>query len=375
MMLGFSSLLTEQSISSIAEEYGFTDKASVEKFIMDFEIHYHISRHIKCVTRGGMCMPFHISEGTNRLSIDIDLLTSSTTNEIRHAMSQIDGSVDELTCEEYIPVNPYPLDNLITYRIYYDSCLGKQNFVKVDCFCDVKIQIDSQQVKSGSPLFVFNTKHDMNILSRGALIGDKLTTLAVGTIGLKSARKSNAAKQIYDLGALLKDATVQDLQTSFDTFERMTDFKVRCFGYDPRYTTSDVVDSIADFVFGLLNLKGAVSITREQTKRYNGFQGTYLRSKHGYKKVSHVTDVLLIFLYSRQLCKYLNGDASKDEAVRSIHAVIKRMHEMDEYDAELVQSIRKSCREHLPESCGFNRKILNGALLEHVFLIDQIFQD
>ena len=47
----------------------------------------------------------------------------------------------------------------------------------------------------------------MRILSRGSLLGDKLTTLALGTIGLRPSRQTEIAKQVYDLGLLLKSST------------------------------------------------------------------------------------------------------------------------------------------------------------------------
>ena len=63
-------------------------------------------------------------------------------------------------------------------------------FVKVDFFCDVDIRISSELVKPGFSLFGFDTTHEMSILSKGSLLGDKITTMAIGTIGLKLARQA-----------------------------------------------------------------------------------------------------------------------------------------------------------------------------------------
>ena len=49
-----SSLRTEERVSAIAEQYGFADRLSVEKFIMDFEMHSHITGQVECITRGGI---------------------------------------------------------------------------------------------------------------------------------------------------------------------------------------------------------------------------------------------------------------------------------------------------------------------------------
>ena len=77
-MAGYLHLLTEESISSIAKQYGFPHELYVEKFIMDVEMHARIAPRIDCVIRGGLCMPFHLcAQEARRLSIDVDLLTPS----------------------------------------------------------------------------------------------------------------------------------------------------------------------------------------------------------------------------------------------------------------------------------------------------------
>ena len=64
---------------------------------MDFEMQYQISRRLDCTIRGGMCMPFHTGgRHANRLSIDIDLLTRSSIDEVGRAMDAIGRSVGEI---------------------------------------------------------------------------------------------------------------------------------------------------------------------------------------------------------------------------------------------------------------------------------------
>lgn len=119
----YSSLLTARNVSAIADLYGFADRLSVEKFIMDFEMHHHIARQVGCITRGGMCMPFHLpTTEARRLSVDIDLLTPSTVDEIRDVMGNIGQTVSDIRCDERVPRDPYPIDSLISYDVRYDSC-------------------------------------------------------------------------------------------------------------------------------------------------------------------------------------------------------------------------------------------------------------
>ncbi len=341
---------------------------------MDFEVHARIARRADCVTRGGMCMPFHTADGAaRRLSVDVDLLTGLTVDETRGVMGGISGAPPGILCDEYVPRNPYPLDNLVTYRAYYDSCLGGRRYVKVDFFCDVDVQPDSELKRSGFELFGFETAHDMRILSKGSLLGDKLTTLALGTIGLRPSKQTEIAKQVYDLGLLLKSSTRRDLEVSLGAFESMTGLKTEHFAREPRYDIPDVIASVTDSVFGLLDLKSAVSITGRQAKRYNDFQGTYLAKKHRYRKTEHVTDVLLLCAYSVHVRRCLDGEVTKSEAARTLHDILEQVKSIRGDGVPDPGRRAASYMRDIPDSAGFGKKMLGSALLEHVFLVRELF--
>lgn len=213
----------------------------------------------------------------------------------------------------------------------------------------------------------------MNILTMGSLLGDKLTTMALGTIGLKPARQTEVAKQIYDMGALLKIATKPDLLESFGAFESLTGFKAGHFNHDPRYTVSDIVDSIAESVSGLLNLENAISITGIQGTRYASFQSTYLTKTAYYKKTEHVTDVLLVSLYNRYIRRYLSKEMTRDRAADSLHDTLRQLNAIRGNKIDNAPKMRASYIDDIPDSVSFNKKILNAALLEHVLLIHELY--
>ena len=342
---------------------------------MDFEMHSHIARRADCVTRGGMCMPFHTTDGAaKRLSVDIDLLTGLAVNEVRGVMDGISGTLPGILCTEHVAKDPYPLDNLISYRVYYDSCLGGRKYVKVDFFCDVDVRPDSELKKSGFDLSgLFKTVRDMRILSRGSLLGDKLTTLALGTIGLKPSRQTEIAKQVYDLGLLLKSSTRQDLETSLGAFEAMTGLKTRHFAREPRYGTPYIIENISNSARGLLSLGSAVSITSTQNTRYNSFKGTYLAKSHRYKKTEHVTDVLLTCVYSMHAKRCLDGEVTKSEAARMLHDILEQVKGIRGDGVPDPGRTAASYMRDIPDSAGLSKKMLGSALPEHVFLVRELF--
>ena len=372
-MLSYPELLTAETITRLATEYEFTVPQYVERFIRCFEIHNHITQVINCVTRGGMCMPFHLPNfEVRRASVDVDLLCHHSVDEIRHVMTGINRSADGIECRELRPRNPYPLDNLVSYSILYDSCFGQQGRVKVDFFCDVDLALESQTIRPGTHVLGFNTVQSMNILSKGSLLADKITSLALGTIGLKRTRKAEIAKQIYDIGTLLRVSGREDIAAAFDTYERLTSLKLGHFQHDPPYTVSDIGISIAQSVHGLLSLGSAISITKEHTRRYDGFSGTYLSKRTPYGKIPHVADVLLVCLFNMHLQRSLIVKSSS--AVDSMLAALENIAHIQNAATDERERLREEYTKHVPYSY-IKKGILESANLEHVFLIKELVTD
>lgn len=335
-------------------------------------MHYHITQQLDCITRGGMCMPFYLTAAeTKRLSIDIDFLTPQTINKIRNTMSNLNDGAYNVRCEEYIPLNPHPVDNLITYKVYYNSCLEKrQSFVKVDFLCDVNIPITSQIIKPGFQLLGFDTLQNITILSKGTLLADKITTMALGTIGLNKNRE--IAKQIYDLGKLLKNVTTSDLRISFDMFENMTYFKTKHYEHEPTYNISDVSQNIVQSVSNFLELKSAVTITNNQEKRYKDFLGTYVAKKSRYKKTDHITDILLVNLYSQYLYRYINETITQTQATNSLSKIVAQVNKIENNTIDNMQKTKKSYMQSIPDSVNYKKKILNGTNFMHIYLMHEL---
>ena len=152
--------------------------------------------------------------------------------------------MDGLQCIKIIPKTPLPIENLVSYRIIHGSCLGKPGSVRVDAFCGASLHINTRLVPSGSRILDFETLQEIAILSRGTLLADKITSLAVGTVGVGGGRHTEIVKQIYDVASLLRRANAGDIKTAHDSYRELTGFKVDCFRHDPPYTVSGVTTSV-----------------------------------------------------------------------------------------------------------------------------------
>ena len=374
MALYYSEMLTRERILGISEKYGFPADPLVEKFIMCFEIHKHITQEIHCTTRGGMCMPFHQPNFmVQRMSKDIDVLSSHSADEIEGVMNDINGSVDGLRCSKIIPRKPLPIENFVSYRIMYDSCLGRQESVKVDAFCGADLHLDTQRIRAGSQILDFGTLQDMTILSRGTLIADKITSLAIGTVGIKAENRTEIVKQIYDIATLLRQANPKDLAIAYDSYQKLTGFKVGRFKRDPPYTVSDIISSIVQSLGSFLPLDTNALVASDLLSHYNGFQGSYLSRLYSYKKSNHITDVLLMLLFAKSLQRHLEGSPSPSgtDETGYMHAIMRNLDLLGRVDVDDARTRRKEYLEEIPSGL-ISRRMIKNSPLEHVYLIKEL---
>ena len=373
MALHYSETLTRERVAGISEGYGFPDSQLVEKFVMCLEVHKRITQEICCRTRGGMCMPFH-QPGfeVRRMSKDIDILTGHSVGEVERAIVGM-GGVDGLRCDKVIPRNPLPIQNLVSYRVAYDSCLGRRASVKVDAFCGAGLNLDTRLIPPGSRILDFEIQQEMTILSRGALMADKITSLAGGTVGVGGGRYTETVKQIYDIASLLRQAGAKDLEVAHDSYRRLTEFKVGCFRSDPPYTVSDVTASVVRSLRGLLPLKTKELVAPDLLKRYRGFQGSYLSGRHRYGASAHIADVILVLVFAISLQRGMEGHTPPPEAggAGHLHRILDNLGRLRSLDVDGARRQRRECLDEIPGRM-ISRRMIRDSPLEHLYLIREL---
>ena len=374
MTLHFSNILGKGNIESISQNFGFTTPTVLEQFIMDFEMYFHLSQKMKCITRGGMCLPFHTPEGVRRLSIDIDLITNKTVLETEKIMEEINDDNDELDIIKKEPKNPYPIPNLLSYNVNYQSCFNIPSKVKVDFQCDVNIDLPTQSIPLGFEILEFSLDFSPLVLSHGALISDKITTLALANIGLPTKKLKDVPKQIFDIATLLKLADQEEMHEAFETFKKLTDFKVQNYENDPKFTVREVIDSINESNQSFLDFSSTITINPIHESRFDSFKNRYLeQGGNQYKKTEHITDLLIVLLFSKLIYKNVEGQKTTEECAKEIVDHIKKIHELKSIDDQERRQITRDDLMKIMPTLPFNSKILNGPPLEQVHLIKEIF--
>lgn len=375
MPLHFSDALKFESIEAIAKKYQFGRYDYVEKFIMDFEMQYQILQKLDCVTRGGMCIPFHtVEHNANRLSIDIDLLTKSSISDVEKIMTEINNSLNEVEIELMIPKTPYPIANLCSYKVHYTSYTGEKNSIKVDYLCEMKIDLPIKTVPVNFELFAFTTDYEMKVLTRGSLIADKLTTLSLGTIGLPERKFGEIPKQVFDIGSQIRLVSKEDILEIFECFKKFTNFKIKIFDRSPSFTITEITNEIENSLSRFFEFdKTAVRLTKDQDNKFSNFLGTYL-GNHTYRRTEHLGNILLVLILIKKIKEYLLSSKKLDMLSENFLDIINKINSYRTLDVPAIRAeSQQLLSEHLPEFIEQHKKMLKGQPLEYIYLLKEVY--
>lgn len=363
MSLKYGSYLDAENINKIAKQHGFAVSLNLERFIMDFELHHQISQHLNCIVRGGMCVPFHM--GAQRLSVDIDLITTENMKKIEETMSKIGNEFSELIINKINPGDPLPVRNLISFNVSFTSCFGNKTGVKIDFISDMDEDV-SWTTSKRREIFSVPIDHEINILSHGALIGDKISTLSLNKIGVPQ-NTGHVPKQIFDVAGLASLATNDILLESVDNFNKLTEHKIRNYTNKPTPTKLDVLSDIDASLTSLLTKD--FTITTQQNSIYGSFTSTLLGSTQGnYSKLDHTRDILLIKILAKSISQISEKNTARETAQFMYDKIreTKRLKDLKSTDAITE---RKLLLSSIPKSSSLNKKILQNIPLDHAYLI------
>lgn len=311
--LHFSNFLTTQHINQVKSSYGFQNGVPIEKFIMDFEAFFHIKDYIpNSIVKGGMSVPFHLPDNTaRRLSVDIDIVTSMSEDQVKEAMQKVHGRLDGAVIigENYKPHAPRKNLNLLTYHPKFESCLGGQGEVKVEITYGFTESIPVKEVTNSIDLFACNIDFPFKTYNIGSLIGDKITTLGFNTIGIGEDRADERPKQIYDVATLTKHVTrKEDFEDLVDGFHKISQYEMSVFEND--FTNTKIIDDVLESMDGLLTNSSGYHLADDYSPRHETFRAQLLRQNR-YLKADHLTDILIVKYLVRKIKELSEGSLTR----------------------------------------------------------------
>lgn len=374
--LHLQNYLNKDSIDKIRDEHGFRDSLPLEKFIMDFEVLAHIQEVLPdCVVKGGMAVPFHLHDKTlRRLSVDIDIVTGSSRDEVIEAMKSVSKKLDKVVII-VDPYNPKRHSNkelpLLTYFCDYTSSIDDKPEIKIEIFYGNSMEIKFKKIESKIEIIGFSIDFPLSIYDHGSLIGDKLTTLPFNTIGIESNRELDVPKQIYDIATLLKSIPDEPpIDTIIDTFKKISGDEISYFK-ENEPTFEDVLHDLESFSDTLLVIKNQIKLNSSYQGRFEKFT-TEMLGNGRYQVHAHVTDILLVEIIIKLILKKFNGVKLEliTKKTKQVLTELNNFSAMKPRD-KVLESKKLVGKHGRTSDVG---KIMKNLFLEQVYLYDQLIE-
>ena len=185
--------------------------------------------------------------------------------------------------------------------------------VKVDFLYGLDFDYETSTVPAGAEIIGFEIPHEMEILTRSALMADKIGTLAMGTIGVEEHRVGEVAKQVFDVGILLSGATVEDISGFFAEFANMLTAE-KTIHSKPELGARAVVDSIGAALARMQDMAGDIRFTGAGKKNYEDFRSAYISQEVPYYRNDHHANILSLRVLNRLMGQVLDGRDGKAAA-------------------------------------------------------------
>lgn len=199
------------------EQYKFTQAVKVETFLWDLELYGQLQRALgdQVVLKGGAAAQLFIPTERQRTSVDIDVIYLGKKDRLEEALIKIhkDFGEDEVyfRFNKHIPKNPKTILPLETYFVPIPAVINADSTsnIKVDFHMMESLDLEVREVENATA-FVIPLGFNPICLSPASLLGDKLLTLAQGSVGIPPDREDDIVKQLYDLEYLTNSVHPED---------------------------------------------------------------------------------------------------------------------------------------------------------------------
>ncbi len=193
-----------------AAEYEFPNPIAIEYFAWDCELTARLqSISDDLILKGGAATQLHLPLQKQRGSKDVDISTSLELSDIQAILDKCEAKFnDGVKFVLYTPKNPTPNMPLKTYFAHVPSEVDTNRNeleVKIDFLC--KCPALKSEILNKIQTYAIETQA-IKCSTAGTLTGDKLLSLAKGSIGLDI--EENYPKQIYDVDALIHTCEVTE---------------------------------------------------------------------------------------------------------------------------------------------------------------------
>lgn len=309
-------LLTKEELLKLSSSAGFTQPQVVELFRWDLELVSQLQHQSKdFILKGGAAAQLYIPLEKQRGSVDVDLVFSRRQDSLTEVMRALNAKFASrepfFKFNEYEPKSPTVGLPMQTYDVDLPSVLADGCRIKLDVLL-VEKDIPYHTVKKAKTFVC--TVEKVTCSTAGALIGDKLLTLAKNSIGIQ--KTEDYPKQLYDLEMLAyqRKYEIQELTDAVKAIEAMTPVEAgfRNMHVEPIDVLEDVKKTMSDYA--KVDLASADISFK---KAVNDFQQFFVnQSEMGVKLYEWSCRILRIRFLASLIQLHLTGELSIQEMER-----------------------------------------------------------
>jgi len=367
LLIHGSRAFSKEELSRRAETYGFSQPQILELFAWDYELTAQLQTlSDDLVLKGGAAAQLYLPTGVQRGSVDIDLTTHLSENELDQVISKMSRKFRSFSplfhFKKYLPKAPKVNVPMTTYDVLLPSAFQERCSIKVDILTS-RLSLPTLEM-SGIETFAIRASK-VKTVSLGALIGDKLLTLAGETIGIVG--EEDYPKQIYDIEMLTFKGgklTQNIVEHAADAIEKIAleEAQFRGIETSPIDVLKDVEKTMERY--SLVDLAVGSPLTK---RNINNFQQFYVNRKEMSTRLYEWSSRALRIRFLATLMQlYLSGKIEASQVVQSIlrsREISSKMREVGRGD---VSKLRRELLAHA-ESHISRFKELMGKPLERVF--------
>ena len=257
----------------------------------------------------------------------------------------------------------------MTYFAYYDSEY-EDEAVKIDILCDPSLAgIPQRAFPAGTRLQHFDTRHDVTALDAGALMVDKLTSLALNTLGYPPQKAEMIHKQIYDVGRLLRSVDETQVAQAAITYKtllaRMGRYPEECGSGDALEPTRVALDAHVS-MHAIVRDDPYYMPGKEFSCQFSSFEGAY-RGNLPYTEREHTEDLLLVSLFAKRMAGYISGRTTATSLAKLQHSTQQKLGAIKDLP---VQETRSQILASLPRGSPVLRA--GEISLQRMYLLSEI---
>ena len=234
---------TRKAVLTNASKFGFANPLTIELFLWDLELASQLQKSSnEIVLKGGAAAQLFVSVKKQRGSVDIDMTANLDADSLDSLIEEVGSKIGRVKFELYKPKRPKAGLNARTYYAYTDSVTQPERLrVKLDFMLeDLGLPFEEM---NGVETFAVKTSK-LRCYTPEVLVGDKLLTLARGSIGLKDL--ADYPKQVYDLSMLIDCPEFVNFEDVIQAVRRIAPIEAKIAGVkiDDVSALGDVIEFI-----------------------------------------------------------------------------------------------------------------------------------